>query len=65
MLIHLVDVELSADFQGVRADNSRQSVAQIIGVVDLCLVGDGNTHSEGGKRNVLHAFKLRSLHNNA
>ena len=62
MLIHLVDMKLSADLQSVRADDFREPIAQIVRVVDLRHVGDRNAHDEGGKRNILHAFKLRRLH---
>jgi hypothetical protein len=65
MLIHLVDVELSADLESVRADHSRESVAHIVRIVDLRLIGDRNAHDEGGKGDVLHALELRRLHNDA
>src|SRR5271170_1293317 len=65
MLIHLVDMELPADLQSVRAEDPREPVAQIVRIVDLGTVGDRNAHDESGKRNILHAFKLRRLHKDA
>ena len=62
IVIHLVDMKLSAHLQSVRADDFREPIAQIVGVVDLRHIGDRNPHDEGGKCNILHAFKLRSLH---
>ena len=62
MLIDLVDMELSAELQRVRAKYTGESIAQVISVVDLRQIGDRNTHDEGGKGDVFHAFKLRRLH---
>ncbi len=65
MLVDLVDVELAAEFEGVRADGAGEAVAEVEGVVDLGYVGDGNAHDEGGEGDVLDAFELRGLDEDA
>ncbi len=65
MLVHLVPVKLAAKFQGVRSDHLRHRVTQIERVVDLGFIGDGNTHYEGRKNDIFHAFKLRRLNREA
>jgi hypothetical protein len=58
-------VELAADVERVRADNLRHRVAQIERVIPLIDVGDGHTHDERREDDILDAFKLRRLHDDA
>jgi len=65
MFIDLIDMELAAKLERVRAYRPGETITQIVSVVDLCLVRDRYAHHEGWKGDVLHAFKLGRLNNDA
>ncbi len=61
MFIDLIDMELAAKLESVRAYHPGETITQIVSVVDLCLVRDRYAHHEGWEGDVLHAFKLGRL----
>ncbi len=65
VLVDLVDVKLAAELECVCADGSGEAIAEVERVVDLGFVSDGYAHDEGGEGDVLDAFELRSLNEDA
>src|SRR5438477_5636220 len=65
MHVHLVVVELATKPHGMCTDDLRNVVAPMVGCVVLFYPRDRNTHHETVEDEVLNAFKLRPLNDNA